>query len=108
MPGHFKMMELAYGEMGLSPAELAGLTPFQFELKLTGFRESLLRREEDFRNLAYIFFAMNADPKASKNVTKDDIWPNGRTIKKARVRNDKTKAKVYEIMMEKFRKQNQK
>ena len=89
--------------MGLSPEELAGLTPFQFELKMKGYHESLLRREEDFRNLAWIIFCVNADPKASKKVTKDDIWPNGKSIKKAKERNQVAKD-VVQSTMDKFRK----
>lgn len=73
--------------MGLSPKELAELTPFQFELKIKGYKTSLLRREEDFRNLSYIMFSIHADAKSKSKITKDDIWPTVETVKKAKERN---------------------
>ena len=97
-------MQLAYGEMALSPEQLAGLTPFQFEMKLKGFRDGLIRREEDFRNLAWITFCLNADPKNAKKVTKDDIWPNANTVVKAKERN-KEAIKHVDSILEKFKKQ---
>lgn len=73
--------------MGLSPRELAELTPFQFEIKCKGYREGLLVIEENFRKLGWINFAMAADPKTSKKVELDDIWPTYATVKKAKERN---------------------
>lgn len=80
-------MEFAFGQMGLSPRELAELTPFQFELKCKGYRSGLLVIEENFRKLGWIVFAMNADPKSSKKTTLDDIWPTTETVKLAKERN---------------------
>jgi len=99
-------MEIAYGEMGLSPEQLAGLTPFQFEIKLKGYSNGLLRREEDFRNLAWIIFGVNVSAKEikSKNITKDDIWPTALTIAKAKERNEIDKQKINHIL-EAFKKQ---
>lgn len=96
-------MEFAYGTLGLSPEQLAGLTPFQFEIKCRGFKAFRIDEENQFRKLAYIMFCLNADPKASKNVTIDDIWPNANTIKKAEKRNELTKSKVAS-MMDRFKK----
>jgi len=73
--------------MGLSPRELAELTPFQFEIKCRGYQKGRLAIEENFRKLGWITFAMGADPKASKKVTLDDIWPTSETVKKAKERN---------------------
>jgi len=73
--------------MGLSPRELAELTPFQFEIKCRGYKTGLLVIEENFRKLGWITFAMGADPKASKKLTLDDIWPTALTVKKAKERN---------------------
>lgn len=92
--------------MGLSPAELAGLTPFQFEIKLKGFSNANLRREEDFRNLAWIIFGVNVSAKEikNKNITKDDIWPNALSIAKAKNRNEESKNTINNIL-EAFKKQ---
>lgn len=97
-------MEFAYGELGLSPEELAGLTPFQFELKTKGYSTKRLKDEEIFRKLGWLTFAMNADPKASKGVTLDDIWPTTATVKRAKERNVKAKSKVYTSMVDEFKK----
>jgi len=89
--------------LGLSPEQLAGLTPFQFELKCKGFKSLRIDEENQFRKLAYIIFCLNADPKSSKNITMDDIWPNANSIKKAEVRNEKATSKVYSTMIERFK-----
>lgn len=90
--------------MGLSPEQLAGLTPFQFELKCKGFKSLRIDEENQFRKLAYIIFCLNADPKSSKDVEIDDIWPNANSIKKAEARNEKTKSKVYATMIDLYKK----
>lgn len=69
------MLEFAYGELGLSPIDLAVLTPYDFELKVSGHVNGLEKVENNFRKLAWITFALNADPKASKGTTIDEIWP---------------------------------
>jgi len=73
--------------MGLSPRELAELTPFQFEIKCRGYKSGLLVVEENFRKLGWLVFAMGADPKSAKKTTLDDIWPTVLTVKKAKERN---------------------
>lgn len=69
------MLEFAYGELGLSPIELAVLTPYDFELKVAGHINGLEKVENNFRKLSWIIFALNADPKSSKGTTIDEIWP---------------------------------
>ena len=83
--------------MGLSPRELAELTPFQFELKVKGFKARDIDIENYFRKLAYINYAIASDPKADR-ATMDDIWPNANTIKKAVNRNQITKSKVQKTL----------
>ena len=68
------MQEFAYGRMGLSVEEFAGLTPFVFDLKYKGYKDLDYSHELRFRKLAYMIYAVNADPKAQK-LTLDDIWP---------------------------------
>jgi hypothetical protein len=76
-------MSFAYGVMGLSPEEFAGITPFQFELKCKGFKDGQSRIETNFRKLGWITFAVNADPKAAKGMTIDSVWPiAGQVVKK--------------------------
>lgn len=75
-------MEFAYGTMGLSPVEFAALTPFQFDLKCKGYTRKLDDDELSFRKLAWIIFALNADPKASKRMNIDDLWPRRSSIGK--------------------------
>lgn len=89
--------------MGLSPEQLAGLTPFQFEIKCKGYKALRIDDENRFRKLAYIHFCLNADPKNSKDITIDDIWPNENSIKKALVRNEKATSKVYATMLDRFK-----
>lgn len=96
-------MAFAYGVMGLSPEELAGITPFQFELKCKGFKDGQSRIEVNFRKLAWITFAVNADPKAAKGMTIDSVWPiAGQAVKKQGF--DKKKVNT---MIAKFIKMNQ-
>ena len=61
--------------MGLSPTEFAELTPFLFDLKCNGFRDGELTLESRTQRLAWVIFGVNADPKAAKGVTPDDIYP---------------------------------
>lgn len=76
-------MKFAFGVMGLSPAEFAGITPFYFNLKCEGFKDGQHRIEANFRKLGWITFAVNADPKAAKGMTIDNVWPiAGQVVKK--------------------------
>lgn len=76
-------MKFAFGVMGLSPEEFAGITPFYFNLKCEGFKDGQHRIEANFRKLAWITFAVNADPKAAKGMTIDSVWPvAGQVVKK--------------------------
>lgn len=61
--------------MGLSPVEFAELTPFLFDLKCEGFKDAELALESRTQRLAWVIFGVNADPKAAKGVTPDDIYP---------------------------------
>lgn len=96
-------MAFAYGRLGLTPVELAGLTPFQFELMCKGYSDAIDKEESNFRKLGWIVFAMQADPKALKKTTIDEIWPTQKTVNKAKERTGITKRKVNSIM-DKFKK----
>lgn len=77
------MQEYAYGRMGLSVTEFAEITPFVFDLKYKGFKDLDYTYELRFRKLAYMIYAVNADPKGPK-LTLDDVWPMpGRRAKQA-------------------------
>lgn len=91
--------------MGLSPKELAELTPFQFEIKCRGYKAGLLVIEENFRKLGWLTFAMAADPKASKKITVDDIWPTAATVKKAKERNKLAKDLAIQTLQKFMNKQ---
>lgn len=91
--------------MGLSPRELAELTPFQFELKCRGYKQGLLVIEENFRKLGWITFAMSADPKSAKKTTVDDIWPTSETVKKAKERNKAATSLVSQTLNKFMQKQ---
>lgn len=96
------MLEFAYGELGLTPVELAELTPFDFELKVSGHINGLERSENNFRKLAWITFALNADPKSSKGTTIDEIWP----VRGTKAKREKTKLfsdSKMKTMMSKFK-----
>lgn len=67
------MLKLAYGEMGLSTEELAGLTPFQFMFKIEGYRKRQRTEENNFRRLAEFVIAPHRDPKSNLNIF--DLWP---------------------------------
>lgn len=96
-------MKFAYGVMGLSPEEFAGITPFYFNLKCEGFKDGQHRIEANFRKLGWITFAVNADPGASKGMTIDSVWPiAGQVVKKQGF--DKKKINT---MIAKFIKMNQ-
>lgn len=82
--------------MGLSPRELAELTPFQFELKVKGFKARDIDIENYFRKLAYIQYAIASNPEARGTI--DDIWPNANTVEKAKKRNTITKSKVQNTL----------
>lgn len=88
--------------MGLSPRELAELTPFQFELKAKGFARKNISTENYFRKLAFHLYVINTPPKTKVDI--DDIWPNADTVKKATQRNMITKSKVQKTL-EAFKKQ---
>lgn len=83
--------------MGLSPIDLAELTPFQFELKVKGFKARDIDIENYFRKLAYINYAIASDPKARGTI--DDIWPNANTVKKAIQRNKITASAVQKTVL---------
>lgn len=88
--------------MGLSVAELAALTPFQFELKCKGYIAKQDNEEMNFRRLAYIVFLMGADPKKANKITIDDIWPTRTGAQKSKEKKGLTKRKVNSLM-DKFR-----
>lgn len=76
-------MAFAFGVLGLSFDEFAGMTPYIFNLKCTGFRDKQYRIESNFRKLGWITFAVNADPAKSKGMTIDNVWPvAGQIVKK--------------------------
>jgi len=89
--------------MGLTPAELEQYTYAQFELKCKGFFDLRIDDENYFRKLTYHLYAINVSADSRANLDIDDLWPNANTIKKAEVRNDKAKSKVYSIMLERFK-----
>lgn len=67
----------------MSPSELADLTLFDYNLKCAGFIEARKTNESYFRKLAWIIFAVNADPKEARGMTIDNVWPiSGQTVKK--------------------------
>lgn len=66
-------MEYAYGVLGLSVEELAGLTPFTFELKCKGYEHGKTKEEHWFRNVAWFAVAPHLDPK--KHMTINKLWP---------------------------------
>lgn len=91
-------MEFAYGQMGLSPKELAELTPFQFELKVKGFKARDIDKENYFRKLTYHLYAINVAAESRGSLDIDDIWPNANTVKKAANRNKITQTKVQKTL----------
>lgn len=95
-------MEFAYGTMGLSPVEFAVLTPFAFDLKCKGYTRKLDDDELSFRKLAWITFALHADPKAAKRMTIDDLWPRRSSIGKKKASKAGMKMDVAN-MMDKYR-----
>jgi len=88
--------------MGLSPRELAELTPFQFEIKAKGFARKNINTENYFRKLAFHLYVINTPPNSKIDI--EDIWPNADTVKKAVQRNTITKSKVQKTL-EAFKKQ---
>lgn len=60
--------------MGLSPVELAGLTPYQFDLKYKGYVEGKDAEEMYFMKLARIIVALQADPNKPLPPM-SEIWP---------------------------------
>lgn len=97
------MLEFAYGELGLSPIDLAILTPYDFELKVSGHVNGLEKVENNFRKLAWIIFALNADPKASKGTTISEIWP----VRGTKAKREKTSIfsqRKVKTMMDQFEK----
>lgn len=79
------MMEFAYGVMGLTPEQLAGLTPFAFNQKCEGYAKKREMETENFRMLAYITYKMNAGKNDNKSM--DDIWPTAQTAKRREEKN---------------------
>jgi len=84
--------------MGLSVAEFAALTPFQFELKCKGYVRARDEEESNFRRLAYINFAMSADKKTAAKYTIDDIWPTRSGAVKQKEQKGLTKNKVNKML----------
>lgn len=66
-------MKYALGVLGLSVEELAGLTPFLFEMKCDGHKMQSDYTENMFRKVAYFAMAPHLDSK--KNVTPQSVWP---------------------------------
>lgn len=58
--------------LGLSVEELAGLTPFDFELKCNGFNVKQRREENLFRRVGFLSVVGHLDPK--KHITIDKVW----------------------------------
>lgn len=92
------MLEFAYGELGLTTGELAELTPFEFELKVSGYLNKLDKLENNYRKLAWINFALNTDPKSSKGMTVDDIWPTRHTKDKPKKKALFSKAQIKKMI----------
>lgn len=84
--------------MGLSVAEFAALTPFQFELKCKGYIRRQDEDEMNFRRLAFINFAMAADKKTAAKYTIDDIWPTRTGAVKQKEKKVLTKRKINSML----------
>lgn len=66
-------MEVAYGQMGLTPMMLADMTPFDFLLSRNGFIQKCDREENYFRKHARIVLSTHVDPKSK--IEMSEIWP---------------------------------
>jgi hypothetical protein len=66
-------LKYAYGVLGLSVEELAGLTPCVFELKCEGYKMQSDHTENMFRKVAFFSMAPHLDSK--NNVTPQSVWP---------------------------------
>lgn len=98
------MIEVAYGHMGLTPYELALLTPYQYNLKVKGYLGKQDLTESYFRRLAYINVCINSDPKSRRKPDLDTIWPTRHT-KKATTQ-EMTQSKVQTMLELLKKKQN--
>lgn len=98
------MLQTAYGQIGLSPLELAQFTPYEYNLCVKGYLNKMDLVESYHRRQAYIEMCIHSDPKSKRKPDMDAIWPTRHT-KKA-LPQELTQSKV-QAMLERLRnKQN--
>lgn len=74
-PAQKKLFGVALGNMGLSFAELADMTPFLFDLKFTGWLDERKEDENMFRKMAFLMTSIGVGKDGMKGVTLDKLWP---------------------------------
>ena len=75
------LLRSAYGKLGLSVKEVAEMTVSDILLCEKGYEDKLDDVEVNYRKLARIILAVNADPKSQKEIDMDKFWPTRHHVK---------------------------